>query len=282
VIDAPGLTSVMGGARQADRNAQIPLAPGPLPVYLVSQQHGRWALVREFTATSLRDPQERLNAALRLAVAGIGSDPDLTSVWSAPAQAGDVQGGLTADGITIKLSAALLDPRAGTLPAAERPALARLAVQQLVWTATAVAGRDGPVRIEGPATTSQLFGTVPLQTTFTRSTGDTDPRAPVWISSIADGQHLSTGLAKISGDAVTTGTGAVDWSLTAPDGTTVGTGSRALARADGTVPQVGERGVFELQVPVPLAGEYQLTVTQHWATGDRSATWTDTKTLQVS
>jgi hypothetical protein len=283
VIDAPGLTSVIGGARPRDPSSLAPLAPGPLPVYLVSQQHGRWALVREFTATSLRDPQERLNAALRLAVAGIGSDPDLTSVWSTPAQAGDVQGSVTADGITIKLSSALLDARSGTtLPAAERPTLARLAVQQLVWTATAVAGRDEPVRIEGPVPGSQLFGVVPLQTAFTRSVGDDDLRAPVWISSIADGQHLSTGLARISGDAVTTQTGAVDWSLTGPEGTTAVNGSRQLTRADGTVPLAGERGVFELQVPVPLAGEYELSVTQHWATGDGSATWTDTKILHVS
>jgi hypothetical protein len=282
VVDAPGLTSVIGGARPRDPSSLAPLAPGPLPVYLVSQQNGRWALVREFTATSLRDPQERLNAALRLAVAGIGSDPDLSSVWSAPALAGDVQGGSTADGITIKLSAALIDARSRAVPAAERPALARLAVQQLVWTATAVAGRDVPVRIEGPTPASQLFGAVSLQTAFTRSVGEDDLRAPVWISSIADGQHLSTGLARISGDAVTAQTGAVEWSLTGPEGTTAVTGSRQLTRSDGTVPQAGERGVFELQIPLPIAGEYELSVTQHWATGDRSGTWTDTKILHVS
>ena len=281
VVHAPSLAAVVGAARQPAPAPTTVVAPPPLPVYLVSRQEGRWALVREFAATTLTDPGQRLEAALNLAVTGTASDPDLTSIWASEQLRGQVRGELTTGGVTVRLSDGLVAARP-TSP--ERPGLARLAVQQLVWTATAVAGagHDGPVRLEGPTRTTSLFDELRLGTTFTRTLGDADPRAPVWVSSLTDGQRLRQGPAVVSGDATTTDSGAVQWALTGPDGDTVATGSQRLVRQDGSVPRVGERALFTLRVTLPAPGVYRLAVTQGWPWATPDLTWTDTKTLQAA
>jgi hypothetical protein len=292
VIQAPGLVASAVGAKQAvrtDARAVIAAPQLPLPVYLVSRQQGRWALVREFTATTLSDPDERLAAALRLAVAGSGSDPDLTSVWASLDLKGEVAGQIDESHLTVRLSAGLVEAR----PAEEnsetmdRAALARLAVDQLVWTATAVVGRDGPVRIETDADDSPaLFDVLPLGRAYSRAYGQSDPRAPVWISTVADGQRFGRGNAIIGGDATTTQSGTVEWTLTGPEGTTVATGSQRLTREDGMATRTGERGNFQLHLLMPDAGIYRLTVTQRWlwpsSGSSTSAAWAETKTLQVA
>jgi hypothetical protein len=259
-------------------------------VYLIEQQHGRWALVREFTPSTLKDPTERVVAALRLAVAGTAADPDLTSAWAIQQLSGDLQAEVSSStGITIQLSAGLLgtasDPTGTTTGSGGTSAasMAGIAVQQLVWTATAAANQDLPVRIEGPAGTSQLFGSARLDRPFTRATGAADPRAPVWVSSITDGVQLHRGTATITGDAVTTSTGSIGWTLTGPEGTVVATGKQLLLRQDGQLPKLGERALFSIHLSLPTAGRYQLSVTQDWQASDGSATtWTDTKTIQVT
>jgi hypothetical protein len=274
--------AIVGGQGVPGKAQAAP--PPPLPVYLAAREQGRWALVREFTATTLTEPADRLTAALRLAVAGHGSDPDLTSVWSAGNLTGDVQGDLTRDEVVIRLSAALLGERQD-LPAAARPALARLAIQQLVWTATAVAGRDVPVRVEGPAATSVLFNTLALHRGFTRDTATADPRAPVWISSVTDGQPVRPGITVVSGDALMTGTGVITWSLTGAGGVLVTSGQQELTRAEGSrqPARPGERAVFQIQLLLPAPGRYVVSVTQLWpGTGDPALTWTDTKVLEAA
>jgi len=283
VVHAPSLTSVGWAARQGRPASTLTavVTPPPLPVYLVSRQQGRWALVREFATTTLTGPAERLEAALRLAVAGVATDRDLTSAWAQQRLTGEVHAELTGGGVIVRLSDGLV---AGRAASTERALLARLAVQQLVWTATAVAGpgHDGPVRLEGPAGGTVLFDEVRLDAPFTRDVGDRDPRAPVWISSVSDGQRVRQGAALVSGDAVTTDTGTVQWTLTGPDGATAATGSQRLVRQDGSLPLAGERSLFTLHLTLPEPGSYQLTVTQTWPWASAGQVWTETKTLEAA
>ncbi|HEY6793669.1 MAG TPA: hypothetical protein VI248_03185 [Kineosporiaceae bacterium] len=283
VFRAPDLAAVVGGW-SASGDARPP-APPPLPVYLIAQRQGRWALVREFTPTTLTRPDDRLGAALRFAVAGAGHAPDLASVWSVEHLLGDVRAEVRAAEVVVRLSATLLGESHQPVSGPARPTLARLAVQQLVWTATAVLGRDAPVRVEGPTPTSVLFDTLPLNATFARGTGATDPRAPIWLSSVTDGQQVRAGALQVSGDALTTGTGTISWALTDAAGTVVARGQEVLRRADGSSPppRAGERAVFQIHVTLPARGHYVIAVTQDWpSAGDPGATWTDTKTLQAA
>jgi len=287
VIDG-AVPAVLRGS-PAESTPQPPGGASPLPVYLVARQQGRWALVREFAPTGLADRAERLTEALRMAVSGVGSNPELASAWSVQSVSGDLDAELGERGITVHLSTELLATRpVAALPGAQpstgattdRRALAELAVQQLVWTATAVTGRDVPVRIEGPAPTSSLFDALPIGRDFTRA--GTDPRAPAWISSVIYGQHLRTGIAVVTGDAVTTGDGTVAWSLAGPNGR-VTTGAERLVRDDGSTARAGERGVFRLRLPLKDKGTYRLSVSQLWPApgGGPVSTWTQTTVVDA-
>jgi hypothetical protein len=284
VVRAPALASVVGGPSHREPSPTA-TRPAPLPIYLVAQQAGRWALVREYTTTTLADPEDRLNGALRLAVAGTGADPDLTSAWSVEHLTGDVRAEIGSDGgVTVRLSGVLISTGSGSATAAApRPDLARIAVQQLVWTATATVGRDVPVRIEGPDAASELFGSVPLGAVFRRATGADDPRAPAWIKSLTDGASLRQGTAEIFGDAQTTSTGMITWTLSQPDGRVVARGQEGLTDGHGQRSPVGARGDFRIRLVLPAPGRYVLSVTQSWpAPDDPTATWTDTKNLLVA
>jgi hypothetical protein len=288
VLSTNGLTSVIGPAGH-DRSA--PAVVQPLPVYLLERQNRRWALVREFIPTTLTAPSARLTSALQLAVAGTGTDPDHTSAWAQRKALGRggqglVEASSSPTAVTITLSAAELG-RTGS--GDEQPAEggsgppAALAIQQLVWTATAVTGLTSPVRILASPGGTALFGTVPLDRDFSRSTGADDPRAPVWVSSVVNDQRLAAGAAVVRGDAITTGTGTVGWTLQGADGAPLASGTSALHRDDGSPARAGERGVWELSEQLRSAGSYLLAVSQSWpraSVGDRP--WSDTKTLIVS
>ena len=306
----PSALAALTGPAASETGRSTPAAQ-PLPVYLVECQHDRWALVREFVPTTLTAPDARLDAALRLAVAGTSTDPDHTSAWAAPADtvnsatvnsatvnsatvntagnagrsagetgldlAADAVDGSATDGrVTIRLSNSTL-VRSATGPGGPT---AKLAVQQLVWTASAVTGITTPVRIQGAEPSTSLFGQVRLDRDFTRTFGADDPRAPVWVSSLSDGQHLARGTATVRGDAVTTATGSVDWLLRGADGSTVATGVAGLHREDGHPANVGERALWELTVDLPAPGRYRLEVSQSWPQAARTdPPWVDTKTL---
>lgn len=284
-IDTSGLDAVVGGAPAAGPSHPPPA--DPLPVYLVEHQFGHWALVREFSPTTLTDPLERLSAAVRLAVAGTGTDADHTSAWravGAPASAAaEVTVTRDADGIVVRLSPVLL----GTAPTtADSAPLAQLAVQQLVWTATATARTNERVRVEGPFPGSLLFGAYLLGTPVGRD--GPDPRAPVWVASLVDGQRLVPGRAVIHGDAVQTPRGTVAWRLVDETGTQLNAGFAPLRPEQaGTLP-VGGRGLWEVTLQLPTPGRYRFEVRQSWP-GTRTAAdpgwmkvdWVDSKTLRV-
>jgi hypothetical protein len=279
-----------GGSRTGAGPARPPVPP--LPVYYISEQDGRWALVREFQPTSLTDPQQRLDIAVRRAVSGLAADPDYTSVWrhervtSAAPEALDqeISGRLGATEITLTLAPGLIEARVTD------PVLTRLAVQQLVWTATAATGTMLPVRIaESPSTSSRadpLFGTLSLAEPFTRTVADGDPRAPVWISSLVDGQSLAPGTVTVAGD-VATGASA-RWILTRLDtgaAVEVGAGSVTLLAPEVSTDPETEgtassrtRQEWLAEIPVTEPGRYQVAVATDGIGGGR---WTDTRTIVV-
>jgi Immunoglobulin-like domain of bacterial spore germination/Sporulation and spore germination len=99
-----------------------------VPVYWVGPSAGRAVLYREFRQTTVpADTLEaRIAAALRLALSGPPLDPDYATPWPAGAT---IRGVTVASGVsTVDLSVAAPSP---------------IAVQQLVWTATAVAADRG-------------------------------------------------------------------------------------------------------------------------------------------
>jgi hypothetical protein len=269
-------------------------------VYFVQKQGTRWALVREFEPTTITDPNRRLQAAVRFAVDGRAMDPDYTSVWRAKGLAGDVTTIREADRLSIVLTSDLLGRESAAAP---DPALAALAVQQLVWTATAVTQLNVPVEVHGDTTDARLLKGLQLDTTFQRGTGTRDKRAPVWISTLAQDQGLRVGTATISGDAVAVANARVRWTLRRTDepttkdpvaqGTTdlstiaataasaVGAPTGASPGAVAVPPAPGQRGTWKVTVPLPKAGRYELTVEQPWPDGGGDA-WKDTKAFRVS
>jgi hypothetical protein len=269
---------------QVARNLATPSPVAPLPVYYVAQQDGRWALVREFAPTTLTDPQERLASAIRMAVAGRPTDRDYTSVWRhehvTSALPADLAGQVTATSTpaltTVTLQGeGLLGNDTGM--AATQPELIRLAVQQLVWTATAVTQSTTPVRLASSSPDPLLFGAVPLNQEFGRTTGGGDPRAPIWINTLIDGQRLQVGTATVEGDAVASAAGPVGWTLYLLDGdrqTSVVSGRAELVTDRATTPELGQRGTWRVvRLPLTEPGTYLLQVVQDG--------WRDTKQLEV-
>jgi hypothetical protein len=295
-LQAPELANVINDPASSAPASHPPIAP-PLPIYFLQRQNGRWALVREFTPTTLVAPEERLVKALRLAVRGTGTDTDHTSAWAEAGIRASADG-LTAtsarEGIVITLTEELL----AATPAARRSSgdapdetLASLAVAQLVWTASATAQDTRPIRIEAPSAGGRLFGEVPLGRVFERSASAVDdPRAPIWVSSLVDRQKLTAGAAVIQGDAVRTAhSGTIAWRLL--DRTRdrqVGEGTVPLRREDGALPGIGERGLWRVTVELPDSGRYEFQTSQPWpdAAGRQEAwsprSWVDTKILIVS
>jgi hypothetical protein len=284
VLHAPGLASVVGRAGGGDGRAK---GADPLPVYLIQRQHDRWALVREYTPTSLTDRSERLTAALRLAVSGSATDPDLTSAWNVLGLTGEVRSQLRVGpgdqitGLVVTLASSLLGT-ARPATAARDSTLATLAVQQLVWTATATTGAVTSVRVTGEDGAAHLFGVEALDREFARGAGPDDPRAPVWVSTLREGQQLRQGAATVSGDAIVTEAGTVSWSLDRPDGSVAASGAVELLRQDGQRPRPGERALWQLSLPLAQHGRFVFRVRQSWPDGDPGApAWEDTKSVTV-
>jgi len=301
---APSSVAAIGtGDSPSGTAPRAALVVEPLPVYYTRLEQGRWALVREFAPTTITDPSQRLAEALRLAVAGRAADPDYTSVWRQAHLTTDSAAGLVEavsatarpDGIDIRLGPELV--QSGEVSIAQ----SRLAVQQLIWTATAAAQQMVPVRITSTDGSSWLFGRVGLTTSFERTVAEGDPRAPVWVNSVVDGQGLAAGTVTISGD-VAVGSEPVRWRLrrvTAggssplPTAEDVGSGlaetgagrtSTAEARpgtrpgtlsgvTDGAAPDAPSRIVWQIHPTMSEPGTYQLDVTVDG--------WTETKTLLV-
>ncbi len=154
--------------------ATTPLPPGLalLPVYYVGQNP---ALYREFHALPIGDGS--LAARARVAVATMldrssAYDPDYGSAgWPAAARVGSVA--VAGDVATVDLT--------GVGTATPEPVAARLAVQQLVWTVTAVTSLGGVRLLDDGVPVTSLWGSqLPADGVLHRGSA-LDLLAPVWL-----------------------------------------------------------------------------------------------------
>ena len=167
--------------------------PTALPVYFTGDAPTGPRLFREFRPApsgTAATSEARLAAALQLAVAGSAADPDYRSDWL---EIGDGDHTVTAEDGT-GASGRLVLRFGDAADVAERPAdmargTARLAVQQLVYTAQAV------VQERVPVTFADSTGR-PLPTLLgeAATTVDAAPalevQAPVWVISPQEGQQV--------------------------------------------------------------------------------------------
>ncbi|WP_406831326.1 Gmad2 immunoglobulin-like domain-containing protein [Pedococcus sp. KACC 23699] len=163
-----------------------------LPVYFVGATGGDkagYGLYREFVRRQVggNGPAARAKAALVLAVAPSSSSADgpYLQPWAGQT-IGDVQ--VTDRAITIDLATSG-DPAAATANGG-----ARLAVQELVWTAQAAVQRGNlPVRFTVNGGDATLFGSIATAgRTFNRPSADRlyEDLAPIWVTAPSRDQVL--------------------------------------------------------------------------------------------
>ncbi|HET9657999.1 MAG TPA: hypothetical protein VFP72_21785 [Kineosporiaceae bacterium] len=263
-----------GPATAPSVTAEAP--PDKLPVYVVGDQGGRRWLFREYRSTHARTADERVAEAVTDAVTLAPADLDYDVRLFEGALPGQARAQVSDQLITLTLTAAMATRPGATTADAE------LAVQQLVWTATATAGpgyASTPVRITVANGEQSLFGRLPLDRTFTRGAGSTDPRAPIWVISLADRTDVGHRPITVSGDAVLGSGGSVSWTL-ARDGVEVARGTAQVTSHSGS------RTGWTFAPDTTASGQYLLTVTLHPGSGTRlpstSTPWQDSKTFRVS
>ncbi|HOF35321.1 MAG TPA: Gmad2 immunoglobulin-like domain-containing protein [Dermatophilaceae bacterium] len=206
----------------------------------------RWALYRDFVRATMGDDgiDARVTTAVNLALA----QPD---VWgqAMPGQDGylrawtpgtRVTASVAADRIALTLSA----PGVGGLDADAQ----RMAVQALVWTATAAAQRNVPVAID-VAGAGPVVGGIPAGV-FRRPADTTRELAPVWITSPGRFASVWDSRVVIEGQACTF-EGTVQWELRL-DG--------AMVRQGFTTATAGcpVRGTWRVDLGVLAPGRYTI------------------------
>ena len=194
---APETSPTPDASGPATSPTTVSVAPGEsqdatLPAYLVGAVGGaganrRYGLFREFVSAPVpvgATPAQRTQAALAAAMEGAtgsGQQPALRP-WADTT----VSGVTVADGqIAVELS----DAGPTGLPHEQ----ARLAVQALVWTATAAVGEGNlPVRFSVAGGATSLLGAYPTSAAYTRPAADASYQdlAPIWVDAPAAGASL--------------------------------------------------------------------------------------------
>jgi Immunoglobulin-like domain of bacterial spore germination/Sporulation and spore germination len=151
-----------------------PPVPVTVPVYFSATVEGRAVLYREYVTTTMPAAGQELTTALRLSIQGAAADPDYGTRWPGGARIRAVGRG----GDVAWVDVTDVPASAGADP---------LAVQQLVYTATAVLAELGQpatavaVTIDGVAAPG-------IQPATRASTVDT--LAPVWLISPQQGASV--------------------------------------------------------------------------------------------
>jgi hypothetical protein len=141
-----------------------------VPVYWVGQQAGKSVLYREYRAATVRADtlDARIAAAVGLALSGPPLDPDYATPWPA---------GATVNTVTVDNGVSTVDISAAPPPG--------IAVQQLVWTATAVAA-DRQTTLSGVRLS---VNGVPQGGLLTRADASTT-QAALWLLSPQQGDTV--------------------------------------------------------------------------------------------
>ncbi|MGN6687024.1 MAG: GerMN domain-containing protein [Actinomycetales bacterium] len=263
---APAQSGSATPVRSSTSSGSLPVATlTGVPVYWLGQQGSDLALFREFqrlpipssARATASEAEQRLQAAVTAAVAGQPVDPDYEQVW-APGSAATTQ--LASDLITVDLNSAAASTSLGSQAAT-------LAVQQLVWTATAAVGQNLPVRITVNGAARDLFGVVSTAQPFTRQIGSADPRAAVWIDDPAQGATVDPTFTA-HGSGLNAFENTLSWKVIQGQ-SVITSGQVGVVGSDGKPVDIGQRGTWSLDLTLP-SGQYRLEVSVPDASGGAS------------
>jgi len=157
------------------------------PVYFMGLSGGKPVLYWEYHQVPIGDGSvaTRIRGALTLSLSGAVNDVNYGSAWSTAVTVRSVT--VTSDAIVVDLS--------GATVGSTDPATAKIAVQQLIYTATGVATDMGTTRpgvrllFDGAPRTT-LWGSVPVAGTLSRAP-QAEVLAQVWLVSPQEGNTVN-------------------------------------------------------------------------------------------
>jgi hypothetical protein len=237
-----------------------------LPVYYVGATGHGPRLFREFhRALTSSAP----TTAVQDAVDAQPDDPDYRVPWPAGTSVGDVRP--DAAGITVDL----LSPAGASLrnrPAGMSDAEARVALQQVVYTAQAASQSTAPVQLLLDGRQTDTILGVPAAAPISRAPAS-DVLALVWVIDPSEGARVHSDV-QVHGLANTFEAN-VQWELM-QDGSVVQQGSTTAARAFTMAP-------YSFTISGVAPGQYTLVVHDEDASGGASGIepWQDTKNITV-
>ncbi|MDN5765641.1 MAG: Gmad2 immunoglobulin-like domain-containing protein [Humibacillus sp.] len=206
-----------------------------VPVYYVGDRQGNDVLFREFVRADVTNPVSPTTKVVAAVRTAMSSAPDGSGYRSRWAGIDLVGGEVTADGIRLELSRGLTGLSTAN---------SAVAVQQLVWTATAAAA-PGPLQVTFTLADGgdAVAPGQPTSGTYTRPTDAGEVYSllsPLWIDSPARGQVIASGTAVTATGLASTNEANVVWQLL-QSGRVVSKGAvtaatSAPARAKFTVP----------------------------------------------
>lgn len=284
--DEPGFAGPSPGSTQT---AETPtLSPGPsagdetpsggsgaataaVPVYYVGETSRGPRLYREFhRAATVDDP---LGTALNEAVSTAPDDPDYRTDWPVGTSVDSSFDGVGAEGVVdIVLRNDAVDLR--ERPAGMSEAEARMAVEQLIYTAQAVVQARSPVQFfverAGPQDRTDMVLGVPASEPLAQ--GDAvDVLAQVWIIDPAEGAEVTSPF-EVSGLAAAFEANVV-WELRS--------GETVVADGFTETEECCKMEPYSFQVEAP-PGEYTLVVQDtDPSDGEGYGVWEDTKQVTV-
>ena len=168
-------------------SAGVPVVNVRVPIYFAADVNGRIRLYREFHSDRAPDTlRGRIEAAVRrMLTRSTGLDPDYRTLWPAGSSLRSVR--IDGDVAVVDLSV--------SRPANLGAEAEAMAVQQLVWTVTAVAADRG-VQLRGVRLlvdgrqVSELFGHVAVDGLLVRGSA-LDTLAPIWLISPQHGDTVA-------------------------------------------------------------------------------------------
>ncbi len=219
-----------------------------VPVYWVGETAVSYRLFREFR--TVPDVGSRVASAVSAMTTQQPADPDYATPWS---PASRVEASVSGDAVTVDLSADAFAAGVGS-------ELADLAVQQLVYTATAAAQVPGSVTVTVDGEPYDAWGSVPLGEPMTRQPM-VDVQNPTWLLTPVQGATVDAGTVRFTGLG-TAFEGTFGWEVRDSGGAVVAEGF-----ADG-----GANGTFDaLSFTTDLSpGDYTVEVWQPDASGGES------------
>lgn len=256
VPTAPSTSPSSTGSPSTSASTGTTNGGATVPVYWMGPDD---KLFREFVAPQ-SSSDSRGVAAVETMLAGKPLDPDYQrGPWQ---QATGVEVTQSGEDLTVNLPAGAFSDDEVSQQAAD------LALQQLVYTATAAVQAQGSVTVLIDGKSGTAWGQVEVGTPMKR---DVAARAPVWVTTPQQDETRKAGSVKIEGTA-TAFEGNVVWKVTREDGTVVHEGHT----------MAGANGKFDSYAfSVDLApGTYVVTVTAPDMSGQTEGS-SDSKTFTV-